>query len=120
VKKNIAKKISKFTKREIDYLFQHARRFIKTKECVILLAPRQQDFGRVLIVASRKVGNAPERNLIRRRIKSIFYEEQLFEHLFDCAVITYKPMVDLPFDQLKNLILDAYRKALQSNEKQIS
>ena len=72
---SIAKKISKFTQREIDYLFQHARRVIKTKECTILLALRQGTFGRVLIVASLKVGNAPQRNLLRRRLKSIVYEE---------------------------------------------
>src|SRR5437763_12894396 len=99
---SIVKKISKFTKSEIDYLFSHARRIVKTQTCTILVAPRQkEDFGRVLIVTSRKVGNAPERNLIRRRIKSIFYEEKLFARKFDCVVIAYKKMVVLSFDQLK-------------------
>jgi ribonuclease P protein component len=111
----IAKKISKFTKREIDYLFQHARRVLRNDACTILLAPRQCDFGKVLIVASRKVGNAPQRNLIRRRIKSIFYEEKLFEFGFDCVIIAYKPMVDLSFDQFKSFILGAYQKVAQSN-----
>ncbi len=113
---SIVKKISKFTKREIDYLFQHARRVIRHQSCTILLAPRQKEFGRVLIIASRKVGNAPERNLIRRRIKSIFYEEKLFLLNFDCVVIAYKNMVSLPFDQLKSLLLSAYHKASQQNE----
>jgi ribonuclease P protein component len=108
---SIVRKISKFTKREIDYLFQHARRVVRTQACTILVAPRQNnELGRVLIIASRKVGNAPERNLIRRRIKSIFYEEKLFMHDFDCVVIVYKKMVSLSFDQLKNLLLSAYQK----------
>ena len=109
----IAKKISKFTKREIDHLFRHARRVFKSDAFTMLLAPRQLEFGRVLIIASRKVGNAPERNLIRRRIKSIFYEEKLFERNFDCAIIAQKKLTDLSFDELKTLMLASYRKVSQ-------
>ena len=109
---SIAKKISKFTKSEIDYLFQHARCIVKNEFCTILLAPRQKEFGRVLIVASLKVGNAPQRNLIRRRIKAIFYEEKLFQHSFDCVMIMHKKAVELSFEQLKNMLLDAYKTIL--------
>jgi ribonuclease P protein component len=85
-----------------------------------LLAPRQHDFGRVLIIASRKVGNAPQRNLVRRRIKAIFYEEKLFERAFDCVVILYQKAVELPFDQLKDLLLAAYQKGSQEHEDSTS
>jgi ribonuclease P protein component len=64
--------------------------------------------ARVLIVAWR-VGNVG-RNLIRRRIKSIFYEEKLFTFGFDCVVIAYKKIVMLSFDQLKHLLLSAYQE----------
>lgn len=104
----IFKKISKFTKGEIDHLFKHARHVFRRTSCTILLAPGQTDFGRILIIASRKVGNAPERNLIRRRIKSIFYEEKLYEKAFDCAIIVQKKMVELSFVEIKELILNAY------------
>jgi ribonuclease P protein component len=113
---SIMKKISKFTKSEIDYLFCHTRCVIRNQVCTILVAPRQKDFGRVLIVTQRKVGNAPERNRIRRRIKAIFYEEKLFDFEFDCVVIAYKKMVDVSFDQLKSLLLSAYQKILKKNE----
>ena len=107
----IAGKISKFTKREIDYLFHHARRIVRNQFCTVLVAPRQnKDFARVLIVVSRKVGNAPERNLIRRRIKAIFYEEKLFTHDVDWVIIVYKKMVTAPFDQLKNMLLLVYKQ----------
>lgn len=104
----VFKKISKFTKREIDFLFKHARRVFRGASCTILVAPRQAAFGRILVIASRKVGNAPERNLIRRRIKSIFYEEKLYERSFDCAIIVQKKMVELSFAEIKELILNAY------------
>ncbi len=110
---SIAKKISKFTKREIDHLFQHARRIFRDQNCTILCAPRQGDFARILIIASRKVGNAPQRNLLRRRIKSIFYEEKLFEHMFDYAIIAQKKLTDLSFDELKKIMLAAHQKSMQ-------
>lgn len=106
----IFKKISKFTKREIDYLFKHARRVFRNEACTILLAPRQGESARILIVASRKVGNAPQRNLIRRRIKSIFYEEKLYERVVDCVIIAQKKLTELSFDELKSIILGVYQK----------
>jgi ribonuclease P protein component len=107
---SIMKKISKFTKSEIDYLFQHARRVFRGAPCTVLLAPRQGEFGRILIVTSAKVGNAPQRNLIRRRIKSIFYEEKLYERNFDCVIISQKKAVEHSFAQWKELILGVYEK----------
>lgn len=108
----IAKRISKFTKREIEYLFKHSRRVLRNESCTMLFAQRQDTFGRILIVASRKVGNAPQRNLIRRRVKSIFYEEKLYERSYDCVIIFQKKAVNLSFLQLKNLILKVYEKAI--------
>ncbi len=113
---SIVNKLSKFTTREIDCLFKSARRVIKSQECTILLAPAQKSIGRVLIIASRKVGNAPERNLLRRRIKSIFYEEKLFDRSRDCVVIVYRKAVFLSFEQLKDLLLTAFQKGCAENE----
>lgn len=117
---SIMKRISKFTKSEVDYLFQHARRVVRNQVCTILVAPRQKDFARVLIVTSRKIGNAPERNLMRRRIKTIFYEEKLFTCGFDWVIIVHKKMVEFPFDQLKSLLISVYQKILQENENSLS
>jgi len=116
---SIAGKISKFTKCEIDYLFQHARSVFKDQSCTILMAPRQKEFGRILIITSRKVGNAPQRNLIRRRIKSIVYEEKLFNCNVDCAVIVYKKAITLSFEELKIIIISAYKKGGKNNESSL-
>ena len=102
---SIARKITQFSKREIDYLFKNARRVLRHSAFIILAAPRQLDFGRILIVASRKVGNAPERNKIRRRIKSIFYEEKLFNTLCDYVIIVHKKAVDVSFDEIKKILV---------------
>jgi len=104
---SIARKITIFTKKEIKYLFEHARCLVKNKYCLILSAPRQLEYARILIVIPKKVGNAPERNKIRRQIKSIFYEEKFFELLFDYAIIFYKPTLELSFNELKAMITHA-------------
>jgi len=110
---SIARTITKFTKKEIDLFFANARRILKHPAFTILLASAQKDFGRILIITSRKVGTAPVRNKIRRRIKSIFYEAKLFELPFDCAVIVRSQAKALSFDELKKLILDTYLRATQ-------
>ena len=66
------RKISEFSKPEIDYAFKHARRLIKVPSIVILCAPAQRDYGRILVIASRKTGKAVVRNAFKRRLKSVF------------------------------------------------
>ncbi len=106
---NIARDITKFTsKKAIDELFKKARRVIKHPGLHILIAPKAGTFGHILIIASRKTGNAPERNKIRRRLKSIFYEEKLYEKDLDCIVIVKKEGTPLPFAELKELLLKAF------------
>ncbi len=107
---HIAGKITRFTKKEIAKLFDTAQRQVKNRALDILLGLRQKDFGRILIITSRKVGNAPQRNKIRRRLKSIFYQEKLYETLYDCIVIVKKEAVALSFEALKELLCNAYSK----------
>ena len=38
-----------------------------------------QPYAKILIVTPKKIGSAPVRNLLKRRLKSIFYEEKLYE-----------------------------------------
>ena len=106
----IARKITKFKKKEIDYLFKHARRVFKNPSFLILMSPRQTDFARILIVASSKVAHAVGRNKIRRRIRSIFYEERFFDGLYDWVVIVYPKAIALEFDGIKKIFLGVFTK----------
>jgi ribonuclease P protein component len=106
---SIARKITQFSRHEVNELFTRARRITKNTSFLLLAAPRTLDFGRVLIVISRKVGNAPERNKVRRRIKAIFYQEKLFLSHADSIMIVYKDAVNASFDQLKALLLGGYQ-----------
>ncbi len=84
-----------------------ARAFVRHAGFVILAAPRTRETARVLIVIPKKVGNAPTRNKLRRQIKSIFYEEKLFERGNDWVVIVKPAATHLSFAQIKELLLKA-------------
>ena len=106
---SIAGQITKFTQKEIDYLFHNARCVFRHPAFIILSVPRQLDFARILIVASKKVGNAPQRNRLRRQVKAIFYQEKFFDVPFDSAIIFHKKAAQLSFDELKKLLVGIYQ-----------
>ncbi len=107
------KRISRFTKQEISEIFKKARRAVRRPGLDILCAPAAKKTGRILVITPRKVGSAPQRNLVRRRLKAIFYEKKLFERGFDCVVIVKKPGVLLTFETLGDLLELASRKMEQ-------
>lgn len=105
--KDVAKQISKFKQKEIDLLFQTNKAAYKSKEMVILSAPCILSFGRVLLITSRKVGNAPARNLLRRWGRAIFYENKLFELGHDCVVIFKPAAKNLTFHEFQEILKKA-------------
>ncbi|MDP3788515.1 MAG: ribonuclease P protein component [Candidatus Chromulinivorax sp.] len=111
-------RVSRFTRSEIDLLFQTGKAVYKSKEFVILTTPcisfsvGPNKSGRILLITSRKVGNAPERNLLRRRGRAIFYEEKLFELGKHCVIIFKSPAKLLSFDQFKEILKKAMEKKL--------
>jgi len=102
--------MSSFKKSEIRMLFKTARNVYHQNGLVIKQAPKTGDLGRILIVTPRKAGNAPQRNLIRRRIKNIFYLEKLFNNAQDWIILVSSDATLLSFDALKKIILSLQEK----------
>ncbi len=100
---NFANKITLFNKKEIVALFKAAKLLVQDKNFDLKRAPSSQDFGKILIIIPKKVGTAPQRNRLRRRVKAIFYEAQLFKLPYD-FVIFFKPnSANLSFQDLKDI-----------------
>jgi len=116
--KDVAKQISKFKRKEIDLLFQTTQAAYKSKELTVLAAPCILSFGRILLITSRKVGNAPERNLLRRWGRAIFYEEKLFEKNSDLIVIFKSPAKKMLFDEFKEILKKAVDFQLKAPKPQ--
>lgn len=104
---SIVSSLTKFTRREIDQLFKSCRPALRTHELTILKASAAQDRGRILIITKRHIGNAPQRNKLRRRLKAIFYEQSFYSLGYDLIVIAKKGAAALEFIQLEKLLQQA-------------
>lgn len=105
------KHISKFGKKELDHFFTVAKAAKKNQAFTILIAPAtSHPFGRILIMVPKKYGNAPERNTLRRRLKTIFIEQKLYEHRSDIVIITRPTAKNYDFSQLSKLLLEIFKK----------
>jgi ribonuclease P protein component len=105
---NKFRKFFYFSKKELDVLLKKTELICKEKGLKILQAPVEkieQDFGKLLMIIPKKSGKAFERNLIKRRLKSIFYEEQLFTKPINTVIIVYKSAMQLSFSDLKLILI---------------
>jgi len=105
----------RFSQKEVDLAFEHAKLVNQINGLKLLLAPLQRvnkelSHGKILIIISQKVGKAHERNLLRRRIKSIFYEEKLYKNPLISILLTYKSATELSFDQLREFLVKSFEQ----------
>lgn len=105
------RQITRLPEQDIVYLLKHARRIRKSPELDILIAPARFPYGRVVAITPGKIGNAPQRNLFRRQIKALFYEEKLYALGFDCVVIGKIQATTLSFNSLKTVFIQTLTKA---------
>jgi ribonuclease P protein component len=97
--------VSKFEQHEIDAIFKNGRCIVKTEDATILAAPAAKDFARILLIASRKTGNSVQRHLLRRRIKSVFFQEKMYAKLgHDIIFIAKKSIMQRSFQEIKDLL----------------
>jgi ribonuclease P protein component len=101
--------LTSFSTKQIKDLFKIARARVKTSFVDIRSAPSEQTEGKILIVIPRKVGNAVQRNKLRRRIKELFYLEKGYAQGVDYIFLAKSPEINtLSFDQLKQLMQQAF------------
>ena len=65
---------------------------------------------KVLVVPTRTCKGHVQRNLVRRRIKSIIYENQLATAPGTTLILLYQQSLDLSFDELTQFLIRAFRK----------
>lgn len=94
-----------FKRPEISQLFKQARRIYKSRELDVLSYPKSKAFARLLIITPKRIGNAPQRNKVKRRLRAIFYENQLFNGTTDLIAIVKKDGINLPFEELAQRII---------------
>lgn len=96
--------VSSFTAREIASLLKRARQIFTSPQLSIKAGLKSGIHSRILAITPKKMGTAPLRNLIKRRLKALFYEERLFNSPFDLVIYCKKGATDLPYADLKTLL----------------
>jgi ribonuclease P protein component len=90
-------------------LFSKARRILKHPSLDLLIAPADHEHGILIVVTPARIGNAVQRNTIRRRIKALFHKYSLNSTL-DCIIIVKKMGPSLTYEDLKAIILPAFSR----------
>jgi ribonuclease P protein component len=102
---SVARSLTKFSRQEIKFLFENAKKFSSCSAFVLLRAQQQTSLGRVLVVSPKKIGSAPTRNLLKRRVRDIFLHEKLYTKGFDWVLIARKQATVLSFTELQKKLL---------------
>lgn len=103
---SLYKAISRFNKFEIEALFSISKKTSYSSFWDFRFAKTTDHVGRILIIASKKIGSAPERNKIKRQIKSIFYEEKLYGLGYTFICIVKKPLIQKKFEFIKKNMVE--------------
>lgn len=107
---NFFKSLFSFSQKEITELFKKTKLILQNPILKILKSSPLEEYGKILIITPRSSGKAHERNLFRRRVKAIFYEEELYENKHVFVIIAYKNLHSLDFETLKKILIDSINK----------
>jgi len=114
VKKNsIYKTISQCTQKDVTEFFFQSKKLPRSSFWDVRFFPTTETPNRILIIISKKCGNAPERNKLKRQIKTIFYEEKIYEKGFSWVCIIKKPLMEKSFDYIKKEFMEIVTHVIQ-------
>lgn len=105
----VAGKITKFTKKEIFDTFKNTKTLCSNLGLVLKASKINTNFnniGKILIILPKKVGSAPIRNKIRRRIKHIFYDQKIYKYNFNFIIYCKKDITTFSYSYLQDLLLN--------------
>jgi ribonuclease P protein component len=105
------KDLFSFSKKEVNHAFDNAfpvKSILGLK--MLQTVEQHRDYGKMLIVVSRKAGKAHDRNKVRRRLKEAFYTSKFYKKPVTSIIIVYKKALDLSFDQLKTFLKSCFNR----------
>lgn len=104
--------ITKLSRREIEHAFSQAIKVESNTYFTMLRADPLFEYkeGKILILIPKKVGSAPQRNKLRRRIKEIARKAEIEKKVYVWIIIARKENRNFEFQRLKDFILRGLSK----------
>lgn len=94
-----------FSRKEINEAFKEARLHATYPGITILISPLSTStHGKLLITIPKAFGSAPERNKLRRQLKAIYYEQQLYQKPHIGIILIKKNRKKYSFEELLALM----------------
>lgn len=85
---------------------------------IVIAAASRKSLLRLGITASKKVGKAVDRNLVKRRLREIFrHQYSTFKHRADVVVIARQSALHAPFEDLREDFVKSLKRALDLLDK---
>ncbi|MDH5762903.1 MAG: ribonuclease P protein component [Nitrospinota bacterium] len=98
---------------EFKQVLDRGRKETVDRTCTLFFLPNHLDRKRLGIIASKKIGNAVNRNRAKRKIREVFRRHKhLGERGMDIVVISARKLVNLPYDVLERKLTKTLRAAL--------
>lgn len=97
---------------EFQHVFKKGKSFANRQLVLYFLKKDDQDHFRFGLSVSKKVGNAVERNQIKRYLRQALLElEEQVKSDYDFIIIARKPVKDMDFHQLKKSLVHVLSKS---------
>lgn len=88
--------------KSVDAAFQNSKIIARNTYYSLRVTAPKSESGKLLVISSKKTGNAVTRNLIKRRLKSIFSQKKIYLLNRDVIIICNKQITTLAFQDLTN------------------
>lgn len=98
--------------KEFQTVFQNGKSMANRQFVIYVLNKPEQEFFRIGLSVSKKIGNAVTRNRVKRLIKQFFLEYKL--NIYpgkDYVIIARNPAAEMNYEEVKKSLLHVCKKA---------
>ncbi|QPC47931.1 ribonuclease P protein component [Mangrovibacillus cuniculi] len=107
--------------RDFQLVFKKGISFANRQFVVYRLRKEGQSHFRIGLSVSKKLGNAVQRNQIKRYIRQAFLEmEPHLDNEYDYVIIARKPAADLIFTEVKSSLIHVLKKSSVYQDKRVN
>ncbi len=107
---SLGRHISLWNNDERLIALSQARPVFRSQNFDVRIMPKQGPIARLIVITPKKVGSAPMRNLLKRRSKSIFYQDKMHTSANDWIIFFLPSHSILGYEKLRSQLLELFNK----------